>query len=202
MSTSLRWLFAALLIALMVGGPCWYKSLQDKRLRNFHVVEAGKLYRSGQLAAAGLQQMVRRYGIKTIVCLRDADTELSRQEEDWAKGHGLNYYRIPPRPWWGSDGSVPAAKGLAVFRTVMDDPAQYPVLVHCFAGLHRTGAYCAVYRMDYGGWTNHEALTEMRTLGYQTIEDDWDLLGYLESYRPQSRRVQAQPVNRQIVPAP
>ena len=34
----------------------------------------------------------------------------------------------------------------------MDDPDSYPVLIHCNAGLNRTGVMVAVYRMEYQGW--------------------------------------------------
>ena len=49
------------------------------------------------------------------------------------------------------------------------------MLIHCFAGIHRTGVYCAVYRMDHDGWSNREAIAEMRALGYATLDDDLDV---------------------------
>ncbi len=207
MPLSFRALGALLIAALLLGGPWWYKAQQDRHFRNFRVVRAGKLYRSGQLDLAGLQQVVRRHGIKTIVCLRADDSELSRQEEEWARAAGLHFERIPPRPWWDAGGTVPAELGLQRFRAVMSDSANYPVLVHCFAGMHRTGSYCAVYRMDCEGWTNREALAEMRLLGYQTLAEDADILDYLANYRPQlvavpQRAVPARPVARQIPSAP
>jgi protein tyrosine/serine phosphatase len=168
----------------MVAGPCWYRSQNDKHYKNFHVVRAGQLYRSGQLDLDGLRQLVRRHGIKTIVCLRADDTETSRQEETWARGQGLGFVRIPPRPWRHVNGAIPAEVGLDAFRKVMDDPARQPVLVHCFKGVHRTGAYCAVYRMDHDGWTNREALAELRLMGYDTLDDDKDILDYLATYQP------------------
>ena len=48
----------------------------------------------------------------------------------------------------------------------MDDPANYPVLIHCKAGLHRTGVMVAVYRMEYQAWTSHEAISEMKAHGF------------------------------------
>ena len=65
----------------------------------------------------------------------------------------------------------------------MDNPDNYPVLIHCFAGIHRTGAFCAIYRMEYEGWTNAEAIEELRACGYSNLDDEWDILGYLEQYR-------------------
>ena len=72
--------------------------------------------------------------------------------------------------------------------SLLDDERNYPVLIHCFAGLHRTGAFCAIYRMEYEHWTNDQAIAEMRACGYKDLEDEWDLLGYLESYRPTWKR--------------
>lgn len=175
---------ATMIMALLIGVPWWYKLDVDRHFRNFHVVTPGKLYRSGQHELESLQDLVRHYGIKTIVCLRASDTETSRREEGWARGAGLTFLRIPPRPWHYVDGEIPAERGLNAFRRIMDDPAQHPVLVHCFKGIHRTGAYCAIYRIDYDRWSNHEALNEMRLMGYDTLEYDRDILDYLESYRP------------------
>ena len=80
--------------------------------------------------------------------------------------------------------SVPAEQGVQAFREIMTDPSNFPVLVHCFAGIHRTGAFCAVYRMEHDHWTNARAIAEMKAYGYRNIDDEWDLLGYLEHYHP------------------
>ena len=42
----------------------------------------------------------------------------------------------------------------------------------------------AVYRMELEHWTNDEALNELRTCGYRNLDDEWDVLSYLECYRP------------------
>src|SRR5262249_47819751 len=127
-------------------------------------------------------------GIKTVVTLRDAanpgDGPPDLAEEEFCKGEGLNHFRIPPREWWASDGSVPAERGVRRFREVMKDRANYPVLVHCFAGIHRTVGFRAVYRMEFQHWTNAKAIAELRALGYRNLDDEWDLLSYLKQYRP------------------
>ncbi len=51
----------------------------------------------------------------------------------------------------------------------MDDEASYPVLIHCRAGLHRTGVLSAVYRMEYQGWSPLEAFEELRAHGFGTF---------------------------------
>ena len=202
----LRIVFGLAIVGLLVGGPFWYWSYHNRCFRNFRVVEEGILYRSGQLNLTGLKRVIHDYGIKTVVSLRDGDKTNDIEEAKYlAEKTDVRFVRIPPRAWWASDGSVPAEIGLADFRKVMADPENYPVLIHCFAGIHRTGAYCAVRRMDYDGWSNHDAMEEMKSLGY-TVEH-LDVLPYLRHYQPHKTsasdlRSLFQPVNRQKTPAP
>ena len=199
MSRILQASLIVLLVAALIGGPWAYFQYNEQTARNFHVVEKGILYRSGQLPLAGFQRIVHDHGIRTVICLRDGDHDVDQGEEAYCKRWGLTHIRIPPRSWYPTHGSGPAPveKGLAVFREVMNDPTNHPVLIHCFAGLHRTGAYCAVYRMDYQGWSNADALAEMRAIGYKTLESDRDLFGFLSNYHAQPQNV-FRAVSRQI----
>ena len=191
----IRIVYIVLILAALIGGPWGYWTYREWTARNFHVVEEGVLYRSGQLPVPAFERIVHDYGIRTVICLRDGDQENDAEEQRYCRQWGINHVRIPPRAWWASKGPIPAEQGLAVFREVMDDPANHPVLIHCFAGLHRTGAYCAVYRMDYQGWQNDQALAEMKHIGYRTIDGDWDLLTFLENYRPGMANI-VRPVSR------
>ena len=187
-----RWSLGLLIAGLLVGGPLGYLRYLNANFRNFHIVRDGVLYRSGQLSLNGLKCVVHDYGIKTVVTLRDAhnpgEPVPDAVEEAFCLKEDIYYVRITPRAWWGPDNSVPAEKGVRTFQEVMDDPKNYPVLVHCFAGSHRTGAYCAVYRMEYEGWNNRDAQDEMKGYGYANLEEDLDLLWYLEDYRPRKLR--------------
>jgi tyrosine-protein phosphatase SIW14 len=177
--------FGWLIAILLVGGPLWYWSYHNHCFRNFHVVEEGVLYRSAQLNLAGLQRLIHDYGIKTVVSLRDGEKSNDIDEEHYLNTETeIKFVRIPPRPWHADDGSVPAEASVQEFREVMADPSNYPVLVHCYAGIHRTGALCAIRRIDHDGWTNAEAIKEMFNLGYTA--QHLDVLPYLRNYKPQS----------------
>jgi protein tyrosine/serine phosphatase len=187
------YLLGVLVLVLLVGVPAGYSSYKSNNLRNFRVVEDGVLYRSGQLSQAGLERIVREYGIRTVITLRDASEpgELppDHAEERWCKAEGIRHVRITPRKWWAPDGATPPAEqGVATFLAVLDDPANCPVLVHCFAGVHRTGAHCAIFRMEYHHWDNRQAIAEMRHNGYDHLDDEWDVLGYIENYRPRWKK--------------
>jgi len=175
----------------VIGIPLGYSYYRQTQMRNFHAVRQGVLYRSGQMSLAGLKTAIHDFGIKTVITLRDptypdgARPDLS--EEEYCEGEEITYCRISPRNWWAPDGSVPAEEGVQRFREIMDNPENYPVLMHCFGGIHRTGAYCAIYRMEYEHWSNAQAIAELRAGGYKDLDDEWDLLGYLEQYRPRGQ---------------
>jgi tyrosine-protein phosphatase SIW14 len=191
MPRSLSYLFGTLIAGLIVAGPLVYAKYRHHALRHFHVVEEGILYRSGQLTLDGLKRLIHDRGIKTVITLRDAaqpgNPAPDLEEEKYCRSQELNYLRIPPQPWWASDGSVPAARGVKQFVEVLRDPANYPVLIHCFAGIHRTGAYCAVYRMEFHHWDNARAIAEVVAHGYDNLNEEMDLLSFLENYRPEWR---------------
>jgi tyrosine-protein phosphatase SIW14 len=184
----LSYIFGILIVGLLVLGPLMFATYERSRIRHFHVVRDGVLYRSGQMSLAGLRRVVHDYSIKTVITLRDAyhagEPPPNPEEEEYSKAQEINYHRITPRSWWPHGDMIPADRGVRQFLSVMDDPANYPVLIHCFAGIHRTGAYCAVYRMEYQHWTNDEAIAEMKACGYINLDDELDVLGYLEHYYP------------------
>jgi tyrosine-protein phosphatase SIW14 len=67
----------------------------------------------------------------------------------------------------------------------MNNPANYPVLVHCLAGKHRTGAMCAVFRIEHDRWTNQQAIDELELYGFENLHETLDLLSYLRRYQRQ-----------------
>jgi tyrosine-protein phosphatase SIW14 len=186
-------------LAAVVGlllAPAVYARRLNRDSRNFRVVRPGVLYRSGQLTLAGLRRAVYEHGIRTVVNLRDGRTPADAAEEVYCADQEIRFIRLPPRGWAdGPESAPPAEENVRAFREVMADPANYPVLVHCFAGTHRTGAFCAVYRMEFEQWSNACAIAEVRSGGYVNLDAERDVLGFLKHYRPSW-------VTRRIIPAP
>ena len=178
-------------VVLLIVGPVAY-AVHDRQhnLRNFRVVREGVLYRCSQPSKSGLQRLVNDYGIRTVTSLRDAKTPgmpiPERWEEEYCTAEEIRFVRLSPQHWEGSDehSPPPVDDNVRQFLEIMNDPHNHPVLVHCFGGVHRTGAYCAIYRMEFEGWSNAQAIAEVKACGYTNLDDEWDILNYLERYRP------------------
>jgi tyrosine-protein phosphatase SIW14 len=187
-------LVPGILVAVsLVAIPYAYSRVRDRHLRNFRVVQDGVLYRSAQLSPLGLERVIHDYGIKTVVSFRDVEEGKTTEPPDkWEEAFcaklGINYVRMPLRVWASQDGVVPADENVKLFLNLMADPKNHPVLVHCFRGVHRTGTYCAIYRMECDGWSNAEAIEELKVLGYENLDKEDDVRGYLEQYVPGRNR--------------
>jgi protein tyrosine/serine phosphatase len=184
MSQPLRVGLGVVVVVVLIAGPAVLAVHDQYQMRNFRVVQEGVLYRSGQMTRRGLERAIHDYGIRTVICLRDGLTVADQAEEKYCTAEGVRFVRIPPSSWSEVGGVVPAEEGLRKFRALLADPKNHPVLVHCFAGVHRTGAYSAIYRMEFQHWSNARAIAELKACGYSNLDDEWDVLGYLEQYRP------------------
>lgn len=179
---------------LVIAVPLLYSSYRQTSLRNFRVVEDGVLYRSGQLSPDAFERVLNEHQIKTVITLRTV-RDLSRPfPDDWEReicaARGIKHVRIIPRVWGPDEkGEIPAEESVQAFLAVMDQRANYPVLVHCFAGIHRTGIMCAIFRMEYHRWRAADAINEMQLCGFEPADMHEHIKGYLGNYEPRWKRL-------------
>lgn len=190
MRRAVPYILGGLIAAIIAGGPLGFAVYYKSNYRNLRVVREGVLYRSGQLSVPALQRTVHDYGLRTVISMRDGthpgEPPPDLAEQKFCNKENIRYLRITSCPgfWNWQDGTAPAMEAVRRFREIMDDPSNYPVLIHCWGGVHRSGAFSAVYRMEYEHWSNEQAINELRTLGYKKIDDEWDILGFLQQFRP------------------
>jgi hypothetical protein len=83
------------------------------------------------------------------------------------------------------------------YLKILDDEKNYPVIIHCKAGLHRTGLLTAVYRMEYEKWDTGRAVEELRANGFGTYAATTGnvyLVQYIDRYKPGVRNSVPPPI--------
>ena len=176
MAGVIRWsVVATLVVSIVVAPLVYFRYVYDthKRLR---IVEAGRFYRSGQMTAEGFADAVERYHLRTIINVQDEfpdpDLDVSfwnRQtvkESALCRAMGVRYVHLMPTLL--PRRLIPEHRPQAIDQllALLDDESNYPVLIHCHAGLHRTGLLTAIYRMEYQGWTRDQAFLDMKAQGF------------------------------------
>lgn len=152
----------ASVLAGAAGTAAWWHS--NRLPKRFALVADGRLYRSGEVTPGQLERLQREYRIGRVISLLDPDAPVSKAERATAQRLGLVWHNVPLR---GSGESTAADR-----RRILDlltDPDAPPTLVHCAAGVNRTGLAIGLYRLRCQGWTLEQVLTEMRAFGFEDL---------------------------------
>ena len=132
----------------------WAQPVDAEELANFHCVSPD-LYRSARPNTEAYAE-AHELGIRTVVNLRPG----SRAAKS-AGGTNPETINIPVHT--GSPSYDQARR----FFAIIDDPAKRPVLLHCYHGADRTGAFTALYRINRQGWSAEDAISEMTGGGFK-----------------------------------
>ncbi|GIW82328.1 MAG: hypothetical protein KatS3mg105_4135 [Gemmatales bacterium] len=107
---------------------------------NFHVVVPGKVYRCAQQTPDDLEQLIKAYGIRTVLNLRGCCPDCSWYLEECRVTHRLN---VSQEDIILSAGRFPSTTEMRRLVEVLDH-TEYPILIHCRRGADRTGLVSAV----------------------------------------------------------
>ena len=200
------WCGALLIVAVIVWVPFAYYRAQYDHAKRLRVVTDARFYRSGQLTANGFEDAFRRFGIKTVVNLQDEakDPLIPRSwkgkpvvnESDLCKKFGVNYVSLDGNVIdYPEQNPTGRPKLIAEFLDILHKPDAYPILIHCKAGLHRTGFMTAIYRMEMEDRTKDDVVRELRGNGFGTFgatDGNIYLQTHILDFRP-TKRPEAEP---------
>jgi len=159
--------------------------------KRFAVVVPGRVYRGGEQQRWPYRWILDEYDIKTIVNLNFPSSDEAWDELEAAEARKRGIERVGLA--MSGDGVVPFEK-LEEAAAILADPRRQPVFVHCSAGVQRTNAVCAVYRLKYCGWSLEETLAECERY-WLSRDSNPELFAHLERYAEKLRsgRMRPQP---------
>ena len=138
-------------VAVFSQAPSSVTAKYDE-LPNFDQV-SDSVYRGAQPKKGGFRRLAK-FGVKTVVNLRDDDA-MAKREESEARASGLQYFNIPLKR-----AGRPADEQVERVLAILNNTTHQPVFVHCRLGADRTGTIIAVYRISHDGWTSERAKAE------------------------------------------
>lgn len=166
-------------ILIGAGALTWRKVVRDHVVpRNFGIVEAGEVLRSGRLTPRMLRAVCDENDIKTVIDFGAfaADSEKEATEQRICEEMGVDRVVLRLR----GDGSGNPNHYVQAMRMMMDEEHQ-PILVHCAAGAQRTGAAVVMYRHIVDGWSIEDAYREATQYKHDPA-DDWPMLAYVAEW--------------------
>ena len=173
----MRNLAAMLIAAALMAASA---SAETKSAASLAKIQIKNFGRMNDQYFRGAQPEVRDYpalaalGVKTVI-------DLTRDGRDDERGlverTGMKFYRIPLKT-----SERPSAAAVEQFLKLVNEPANWPVFVHCQGGRHRTGAMTAVYRMSNDGWTPDRAYLEMKQFHFEGFPGHPELKKFVYDY--------------------
>jgi protein-tyrosine phosphatase len=150
---------------LLVAGARYgyWSTVQDR----ISTIAPGRLYQSAEIAPEDLVERCRELGVTEVVDLRNTRPAQVEAEREVLVAAGIAHHHLPT-------GHQPPQEVVDAWLEILRHSPGRAVLVHCEYGESRSISLSAIYRMEFEGWSNEEALA-----GTIRLPDDLKFLGRL-----------------------
>ncbi len=167
--------------AMALPGPARAGNAFGVNIDNFGQINSN-YYRGAQPDRADFDGL-KRLGIKTVIDLQEKG---ERDEPEWVRVAGMKFFNLRL-----SSTRAATASETEYFLKLVNDPANWPIFVHCAGGRHRTGEMTAIYRISHDGWSADQAYQEMKQYRYYSIGGHGSLKDHVYSFHREYRRPQS-----------
>lgn len=143
-------------------------------VKNFHVIEPGVLYTSGQPRGMDYTRLLYKYHIATFVNVRCSSEHREEnwynEERTWVGDNGVNYVELPMER---TDRSrqFPNKETQQKFLKIMSAQENLPVLVHGSSGRKRVSMLAALWLIKAKSYTVDDAIKVVETIKDKPITE-------------------------------
>ena len=138
-------------------------------IKNFHTIEPGVLYTSGQPRGMDYTRLLYKYHIGTIVNVRSASEHREKnwynEEVTWVRNNGVNYFELPIE----KANYLPDKQIQDQFLDIMANKVNLPVLLHDSNGRKRVSILAAVWAVKAQGYTVEKAVELVARIKEQPV---------------------------------
>jgi protein tyrosine/serine phosphatase len=137
-------------------------------IKNFHVIEPGVLYTSGQPRGMDYTRLLYKYHIGTIVNVRSASEQREKnwynEEMTWVRNNGVAYIELPIERSHNRTNYFPDETTQEEFLKIMADKNNLPVLLHGSSGKKRVPVLVAVWLMKGRQYSLEETIERVEKI--------------------------------------
>jgi protein tyrosine/serine phosphatase len=144
---------AAGIVVVLIGSWAGYLRLSG----NFHAVEEGLAYRSGQLSGSQLETRISQNQIRTVINLRGNNAGARWYDDEIKASAATGVHHVD---FALSSGKELSDDQLARLTALLRD-SPHPILIHCEAGADRSGLASALYELVVANRTPAEASAQL-----------------------------------------
>lgn len=153
-------------ILVLIAFVCSAFAFFQKKIRyNLVTISEDKVYNSGVIPPKKLPEVINDHRIKTVIDLRDGNEQTELNPESKMQVNieskivgtisGVKYFNLPT-------DQIPKDSTVQKFLKIMDNPKNYPVLIHCHHGVGRSRLFSSIYRIEFENFSNEDARANAR----------------------------------------